>query len=60
MGEYTKKEKVSKIYCEKCDTLFHSRKKYDDHYSKHDSGVYCESCPLDVAVDKILGLFRRK
>ncbi len=59
MGE-SRKVKPSKIYCEKCDIVFDSRKKYDEHYSKHSSGLYCESCPLDTVVDKILGLFRKK
>ena len=59
MADSERKETRSKIYCEKCDTVFDSRKKYDAHYSKHDSGIYCESCPLDVAVSKFVNLFKR-
>ncbi len=59
MTDSTKKETASKIYCEKCETVFDSKKKYDAHYSKHDSNVYCESCPIDVAVSKIVNLFKR-
>ena len=59
MKDSFKREKVSKIYCDKCDSIFESRKKYDEHYSKHSSGISCESCPLDIAVEKIIGLFKR-
>ncbi len=54
------RENISKIYCEKCDKLFNSREKYDSHYSKHSSGISCESCPLDVVLGKIIGFFKRK
>ncbi len=52
-------ENVSKIYCEKCDKIFNSREKYDAHYYEHSSGISCESCPLDVVLGKIIGLFKR-
>ena len=54
------KENVSKIYCEKCNSIFSSREKYDAHYSKHSSGVSCDSCPIDMAIEKIMKLFQRK
>ncbi|MEK6944917.1 MAG: hypothetical protein AABX15_00695 [Thermoproteota archaeon] len=57
MDELTKKT-ASKIYCEKCDTVFDSKKKFDEH--KHNSQVSGESCPLDSAVQKFANLFRRK
>ena len=60
MEDSTKKERVSKVYCEKCDSVFDSQQKYDEHYSKHSSGVSCESCPLDMAVEKILSLFKKR
>lgn len=59
MENSTKRQKVSKIYCDKCDSIFESREKYDEHYSKHDS-TSCEACPLDVAIQKIVGFFKRK
>ena len=59
MDKSSTRENVSKIYCEKCDKLFNSREKYDSHYSKHSSGISCESCPLDVVLGKIIGLFKR-
>lgn len=52
------KKNVNKIYCEKCDSVFGSRDKFEKHFEKH-SVVSCESCPLDVFVDKITKFFRR-
>lgn len=60
MNKSSEKINVSKIYCEKCDSVFDSRKRYEEHYSKHSSGVYCESCPIDVVVQKIVNLFKRQ
>ncbi len=59
MDKSSGKENVSKIYCEKCNEVFSSRSKYDDHYSGHSSGVSCESCPIDTVLGKIIGLFKR-
>ncbi len=59
MGIYKKKSNVSKVYCPKCDLVFESREKYDKHYDSH-SGVSCESCPLDTAIEKLVNLFKRK
>lgn len=53
------KNNISKIYCEKCDAVFESREKFEKHFENH-SSTSCESCPLDVVVDKITKLFRRK
>jgi hypothetical protein len=53
------RENVSKIYCEKCDKIFNSREKYDAHSSEHSSVISCESCPLDIVLGKIIGLFKR-
>ena len=58
MDKSTGKENVTKIYCEKCDQIFNSKQKYDDHSSKHSSGVSCESCPIDTVLGKIIGLFK--
>ncbi len=54
-----KNENVNKIYCEKCDSIFESRSSYDKHFEKHSSAVSCESCPLDMAIQKLVNLFRR-
>ena len=56
----TPRENVSKIYCEKCNNIFESREKYDAHYSKHSSNVSCESCPIDMVLEKFLRLFKRQ
>lgn len=53
------KSNVNKIYCEKCDSVFDSREKFEKHIEKH-SAVSCESCPLDMAVQKFVNLFKRK
>jgi len=58
MDELTKKT-ASKIYCEKCDTIFDSKKKFEEH-QHNSSQVSCESCPLDSAIQKFTNLFRRK
>lgn len=54
-----KKGNLTKVYCEKCDSVFDSREKYEVHLQTHSSGVSCEACPLDTAVQKILRLFKR-
>ena len=59
MEKQSGKDNVSKIYCEKCNEVFSSRQKYDDHYSRHSSGVSCESCPIDTVLGKIIGLFKK-
>jgi len=56
---YKAKKIVNKIYCEKCNSIYNSREKYEKHLKNH-SGVSCESCPLDVAVQKFVNLFKRK
>ena len=53
------KKIVNKIYCEKCNSIYDSREKYEKHLDNH-SGVSCESCPLDVAVQKFVNLFKWK
>jgi len=50
---------VNKIYCEKCNSIYNSREKYEKHLENH-SSVFCESCPLDVAIQKFVNLFKRK
>ena len=60
MTDADRKENVSKVYCEKCDIVFDSKAKYEKHYDEHTGGVVSESCPLDIAVSKILSLFRKK
>lgn len=60
MDRSSPRENVSKIYCEKCDEIFDSRQKYEQHSSKHSTGTSCESCPIDMILEKIIGFFKRK
>lgn len=59
MDKSTKKENVLKVYCEKCDSIFYSREKFEKHLQRHSDGVSCESCPLDVAIQKFVSLFKK-
>jgi len=54
------RNKVAKVYCEKCDLIFESREKFDAHFDRHSSSVACEVCPIDTAIAKFVNLFRRK
>ena len=65
MAEHEESGASAKVYCTHCDRVFDSRKQYDLHVAELSSyggsgGASCESCPLDTAVSKLLGLFRRK
>ena len=50
---------MGKIYCDKCDSIFDSKEKFDEHFEEH-YGITCESCPVDLVVQKFASLFRRK
>lgn len=58
MGD-SSRDDVQKVYCERCDMVFGSRSEFDRHFDEH-SGSVCESCPIDTAISKILGLFKRR
>jgi hypothetical protein len=53
------KKNVTKVYCEKCDLVFESREKFENHFDSHSSKVVCEVCPIDTAIEKFINLFRR-
>jgi hypothetical protein len=55
-----KKYNVTKVYCSKCDLIFETREKFEKHVDSHSSGVEGEACPIDTAISKFTGLFRRK
>lgn len=59
MENSSNKENISKIYCEKCDEIFTSKQKFNEHNSKHSSGLSCEACPIDTVLGKIIGLFKK-
>lgn len=49
------------MYCERCDAVFSSRAEYERHLDRHaGGGAGCEECPLDTAVSRFLGLFRKR
>lgn len=54
------KSNVAKIYCEKCDLIFESREKFENHFDSHSSNFVCEICPIDTAIAKFVNLFKRK
>ena len=58
MKEYHKNN-VTKIYCERCDSIFESREKFEKHFDNH-SSIHVETCPIDTALSKFAGLFKRK
>lgn len=47
-----------KIYCDKCDRVFDSKDEYSRHVERHAGGG--ESCPIDSAISRILGVFKRR
>ena len=59
MKKLTKKN-VTKVYCSKCDLIFETREKFENHFDTHNSGVVCETCPVDTVIEKFVNLFRRK
>ena len=49
-----------KIYCERCDSIFESRAKFERHMeSAHAGGAGCEACVIDVAISRIVKFFRK-
>ena len=49
-----------KIYCEKFDLVLNSREKFLKHIQTHSSTIPCDVCPIDVAIDKFVNLFKKK
>lgn len=60
MVEKDNRRKVSKIYCEKCNTVFGSKDEYEKHFDRHFLIATSEECPLDTLMGKLLRAFRRK
>jgi len=54
------KNNITKVYCEKCDLVFESREKFENHFDSHSSSIACEVCPIDTAIAKFVSLFKRK
>ena len=49
----------SKHSCDECGALFFTKEGLEKHFQKQ-HGIYCESCPIDTAVQKITDIFRQK
>ncbi len=45
--------------CQKCEATFLTKNGIDTHDKKM-HGTYCETCPIDLAVNKITSLFKRR
>ena len=60
MLEKSTKNNVTKVYCSKCDLIFETREKFENHFDSHYSNVVCEVCPVDTVIAKFVNLFRRK
>ncbi len=54
------KSNVVKVYCEKCDLVFESRAKFENHFDRHSSNIACDVCPIDTVIEKFVNLFKRK
>jgi predicted SprT family Zn-dependent metalloprotease len=58
MGLIKKKDASPKFRCKECDAEFESEEKLNLHLKNHISEVYCDSCPIDMAVQKFVKLFK--
>ena len=50
--------KETTIRCSQCDMGFESKEKLEQHEADH-SAVYCDTCPIDMAIRGIAKIFRR-
>jgi len=46
-------------FCDECNASFFTQEGLETH-SQRQHGVYCETCPIDMAVQKITDIFRQK
>ena len=49
----------SEHLCDQCDASFFTKEGLEKHFQRQ-HGIYCESCPIDTAVQKITDIFRQK
>lgn len=59
--EKPSKNNTTKIYCERCNTVFESRKQFEKHAYVHslNAATTCEACPIDTVISKFVSLFKR-
>ena len=53
------KESKSEFSCKECNMSFESKEKLNLHLQNH-SEIYCETCPMDMAIRGIKRLFQGK
>jgi len=49
----------SEYLCDECDASFFTIEGLDKHFQRQ-HGIYCEACPIDIAINKITDIFRKK
>jgi len=49
----------SEYLCDKCAASFFTKEGLEKHFQRQ-HGIYCETCPIDMAVQKITEIFRQK
>jgi len=49
----------SQHLCAECGASFFTKEGLEKHFQRQ-HGIYCESCPIDTAVQKITDIFRQK
>jgi hypothetical protein len=54
-GSYSQSERL----CDQCNASFFTKEGLEKHFQRQ-HGIYCESCPIDTAVQKITDIFRQK
>jgi len=45
--------------CDECGATFFFKEGLEKHFQRQ-HGIYCETCPIDIAVQKITDIFRQK
>jgi len=49
----------SEYLCNECGASFFFKEGLEKHFQRQ-HGIYCETCPIDIAVQKITDIFRKK
>jgi len=49
----------SKYPCDECNASFFTKEGLEKHFQRQ-HGIYCETCPIDMAVQKLTNIFRQK
>ena len=49
----------SEHLCGECGASFFTKEGLEKHFQRQ-HGIYCEACPIDIAINKITDIFRKK